>query len=373
MPDQIYIVDPATKQLTLVVPTSFSSLGLGERRDLEEWVIGHPEMLGEPLLVVTSEFARFDKSNRRLDLLAIDRDGSLVVVELKLELRNSFADQQAIRYAAFCSTMTMDQVVEALSMFESTTEDEARQKIGAFLDTDAQSLPELDNRPRIILAAGSVDDQELTRTVLWLRTFGLDISCVELTPYRLGEGSVLLSSKILIPLPEARDYLVLVEQKQVAEVHRAKEASATRPLWHDIALRFNELQLDFRARPARGAHMQVSIGHPEVHYEWGRLKAGVRVALHFESTDRDTNLSRLALIEPHADAVSAGIKYPISAAPWGRNWASVEFLIPFQDERQDDLPSEAAQLMAKLIEHTYPLLKPVLSGERHGSQTGSSD
>ena len=34
--------------------------------------------------MITSEFDRFDKSDRRLDILALDRAGRLVVVELKL-------------------------------------------------------------------------------------------------------------------------------------------------------------------------------------------------------------------------------------------------------------------------------------------------
>lgn len=40
-------------------------------------------MLGEDLLVVSIEFDRFSNSSDRLDVLAMDRSGNLVVIELK--------------------------------------------------------------------------------------------------------------------------------------------------------------------------------------------------------------------------------------------------------------------------------------------------
>jgi hypothetical protein len=58
----------------------------------------------------------------------LDKSGCLVVIELKLDLSRTFADQQAIRYAAFCSTMTMDQVIAAMSAFHKCSDDEAAQK-----------------------------------------------------------------------------------------------------------------------------------------------------------------------------------------------------------------------------------------------------
>jgi hypothetical protein len=69
MSDPVYLVNSITKAPLRIEPVSFSALNVRERQDLEEWVLTHPELLGEPLLVITSEFARFDRSNRRLDVL----------------------------------------------------------------------------------------------------------------------------------------------------------------------------------------------------------------------------------------------------------------------------------------------------------------
>lgn len=50
--------------------------------------------------------------------------------------------------------------------------------------------------------------------MLWLNDqYGLDIRCIRLTPYELGEG-VLLYARQVIPLPEAADYRVRLRRKE---------------------------------------------------------------------------------------------------------------------------------------------------------------
>lgn len=117
---------------------------------------------------------------------------------MNTQWQSSFADQQAIRYAAFCSTMTLNQVIAAMVAFHKCSDGEAAQKVLALLDAD--DLPKLNGQPRIILAAGSLDDEELTSTVLWLRSFGVDITCVEMKPYRLPDsGTLVLVPRVIIP------------------------------------------------------------------------------------------------------------------------------------------------------------------------------
>src|SRR5262249_55250683 len=159
----------------------------------------------------------------------------LTIIELKLAAAGSQADLQALRYAAFCSTMTMEQVVTAYSEFHEVAEDEAKQKIVEFLGDVVQ--PRLDRNPRIIIAAGSIDDQELTGWVMWLRRFGVDISCVELTPYTMPGVGIILAPRTIIPIPEAKEFMVKVEQKEASEAQAEKTASIYAPLWNAITQR----------------------------------------------------------------------------------------------------------------------------------------
>jgi RecB family endonuclease NucS len=94
---------------------TFKESGVLEHQDLERWVENHPEILPQELLVVTTEYDRFDKTNELLDLLAIDNHGKLVVVKLKKDDSRKSAELQAIKYAAHCSTLTLADVARLYS------------------------------------------------------------------------------------------------------------------------------------------------------------------------------------------------------------------------------------------------------------------
>lgn len=361
MTQNIYLVS-AGNQPTGVEPTAFGSLAIQERRDVEDWVVKNPSILGEPLLIITPEFDRFDRSNRRLDVLALDQAGSLVVVELKLDIAGSMADQQAIRYAAFCSTMTMKQVVEQFGRYHGVEEAEGEARILEFLQSD--QLPELGNKPRIILAAGSMEDAEVTSCVLWLRGFGVDITCVELTPYRLPDrAEILLVPRVIIPLPEARDYVIRVEQKEVIQTQDLKEKRGYSQLWAMVAEEYNQLNAPLRATGnPQTSYFQIRIGSRSIHYEWQILKrrSQIIVALHFESSDAEENYRWLSLIREHMTEIQAGISAPFSADRWGKKWAAVSLAVPYVGAPDRDTAKACAALMKKLIERTEHLVRPLV-------------
>lgn len=105
----LFVISSDLNNIEKVQAQSFISLNVWERRHIQERVRKHPEILGEDLLVVSMEFDRIEGSIDRLDLLALDRSGNLVVVEFKRDTFAGYADLQSIRYAAMVSTMTMEQ------------------------------------------------------------------------------------------------------------------------------------------------------------------------------------------------------------------------------------------------------------------------
>lgn len=361
MADSIFLVDPETRQPLKVEPVSFSEIGIKERKDLEQWVANHPDLLGEDLLVITMEFDGFDKTDRRLDILALDLDGVLAVVELKLDANHTLADLQAIRYAAFCSTMKIDDVIGLFSELKRISREEASAKICEFLDVD--ELNELGSRPRIIIAAGSLDNPELTSCVLWLRNFGVDISCVELTPYRMPSSpQIILVPRIIIPIPEAEGYLINVAQKEASEMQNEKQRSEYRKLWNAVSEEFNKLESRFQSNGKSSArNMQVRIGDSRIHYEWIHRKrdSKIDVGLHFESTDRDENQRFLELIQARQDEIKQGMDKEFRAEPWGKNWALAEFRLTYNgDFPAISVAPEAACLMKILIDRTWPIIEP---------------
>jgi hypothetical protein len=366
MSDDIYLVTTGETPQA-VAPIGFGSLDVKERKHLEDWVVRNPKILGEPLLVITPEFDRFDKSARRLDVLALDKAGVLVVVELKLDIAGTFADQQAIRYAAFCSTMTMMEVVEQYALHHHVTDSDAEARICEFLEMD--ELSELGDGPRIILAAGSMDDAELTSCVLWLRRFGVDITCVELTPYRLSEQrQLVLVPKVIIPLPETRAYMVSVEKKEASRARDRADARELGQFWAGLAGAYNALEplLPVTAS-SRGRYLQIRIGGKSIHYEWVvyKRRSEIAVAIHFESNNPDENQAWLSEIRRQSSEIQAGISFPFQTKPWGRKWAAAWFGVPFAGQPDADTTRKCAGLMKELVARTYDTLKAMTKGAGH--------
>jgi RecB family endonuclease NucS len=50
---------------------------------LEKWIVAAPDLVGEPLLVIGRQLAEFTEDKDRLDVLAVDEAGELVLMELK--------------------------------------------------------------------------------------------------------------------------------------------------------------------------------------------------------------------------------------------------------------------------------------------------
>jgi hypothetical protein len=201
--------------------TTFPELGIRERGDLQRIIRDFPQVLGGDLLILAEEFGDWQDSSRRIDLLALDNNGRLVVVELKRE-GAGFADLQAIRYAAMVANMTLDRVREAFdSYLRSRGKSESAEEL--LLDflppTEDAEITVRSETPRIILVAADFS-RELTTSVLWLNDIGLDIRCIELNPYEIN-GEYIIDATQVIPVPKADERIVRIRER-TEEVSRPK-------------------------------------------------------------------------------------------------------------------------------------------------------
>lgn len=194
---------------------AFADIGLYERADIQRLLHQDISVLGEDLLVIAEEFGQWEDANRRLDLLALDKLGRLVVIEIKRTQDGGHMDLQALRYAAMISSMTYDDVLRTYTATRSDNAD-ARAELEVFLELgDVGDEPAISSNVRILLVSADFG-RELTTAVLWLNNFdGMDIRCVRLIPYSI-DGKILLDIQQVLPLPEVADYQVKIRRKEAA-------------------------------------------------------------------------------------------------------------------------------------------------------------
>ena len=173
-------------------PTTFAKLQADELGDIQRLLRDRIEVISKDLMVIAEEFGEWDSSNRRIDLLCIDKKANLVVIELKRSQDGGHMDLQAIRYSAMVSKMTFDQAVQAhKSYLESVgIEEDARQRIFNFLDWKHSKQETFGNDVKIVLVSDKFS-KELTDSVLWLNNRDVRIRCIIVNPYRFDDHILL--------------------------------------------------------------------------------------------------------------------------------------------------------------------------------------
>lgn len=95
-------------------------MGFKEREHLQEWIAKDPTCLEEEgLLIIQKEFDGFDGTNERLDLLALEHSGALVIIENKLDDTGKDVTWQALKYVSYCSTLSKTQIVSIYQAYKS--------------------------------------------------------------------------------------------------------------------------------------------------------------------------------------------------------------------------------------------------------------
>lgn len=359
----ILIIGKNNKPQDVIEESKFSELGIWERKDVEEWILEYPEILGEDLLIVTTEYDRFDKTNDRLDILAIDKNGKLVVIELKRDIADRFADLQAIHYAAYCSNINLEQIIDMMADYKwkkykkNVSKEEIQTEIIEFIANP--DFSEFDNKPRIELVANDFGEETLS-AVLWLRDNGIDITCVKLEPYKIGEYIVIKPERI-IPLPEAKDYIVEVEQKKKTTSELTKRQKEYYEFWSKLLEEFKRENPDVTKRSAtHDSWLSLPAGYSNIHFEWyfrRRPTEGFFVALDFEHKKYEDNKKLIKYFLSKKEELEK--EFPENELIFKEKWARKRALIYVKrDSRNFD--EENLRWGKDTMVKFYKVFKPLL-------------
>ena len=238
----MFRVNLTDNRLSRLSQKRFSDLNLRERDHLQEWLANQPDALGEELLIIQKEFDGFDETRERLDLLALDKDGNLVVIENKLDDSGRDVTWQALKYTAYVSGLTKAQIVEIYQQYldRYASGGEAAARICEFMEVEEleETVLNSGNDQRMMFIAANFR-REVTATVLWLLSRGIRAQCFKVTPYTFGE-ELMIDIQQIIPTPEAEDFMIGMSSKENEE----KAAQDTQKKRHKLRLDFWEAVLE---------------------------------------------------------------------------------------------------------------------------------
>jgi len=196
------------REATELSATELSAEQLDED-DLREWVIDNTaEILGEDFLVIGREVGVADLDDG-IDILALDRAGSLIVVELKRGALHGSVDFQALKYVSYVSRWSYDDIKQQFEMFLQSEwgidlhgEDASfAETLEEFCDDDYEL-----NRTQRVFLVGNTVRERIGSVVLWLREQGIDTSIVQFSIFKDETNNLYLDSKTLVPTSDLEKF-----------------------------------------------------------------------------------------------------------------------------------------------------------------------
>jgi len=222
---------------------TFKSIGIKEEH-IEAFIAEHPDsiLIGRSAKIVGRQVTNEQKS--RADLIALDGDGSLVVIEVKRDVsdyssRAECLEMQAIRYAASYSRIkTTDELAEKIyarhmQLFEGDKLNNrpafvaAKQEIDAFLNMAQDSGHANFNAKQKIILVASGFDPETISACAWLLQNGIDITLIRISPVKHENQSFMVVEQLL-PVVALEDMFTPVSNHIVKRAAKDEGSDAIR-------------------------------------------------------------------------------------------------------------------------------------------------
>ncbi len=175
-----------------LVPVEEVNLGATHlEAELEAWICKNSEILGTRLLIIDRQ--REVQGVGRLDLLAMDSEGKLVIIELKRDRTPREAVAQALDYASWLDSEAEDTIETFAQQYLK------RPLADAFLDFFQTELPEfVCQNHRIILVAPRLDGSA-ERIINYLaERYGVDINAAFFKYSKLSDAKEILARSLLV-------------------------------------------------------------------------------------------------------------------------------------------------------------------------------
>ena len=169
--------------------------------DLEQWLEANPGGILEdgPLLIIGRQVPT--DLGKSIDLLGVDREGNVVVVELKRDRTPRDVVAQALEYAAFAAKLDAATLEGILGEYHPDEPLGLAEYHREYFD---QSEAVAFNKDQRIVIIGQQVTPEIRQTALFLGSKGIPVTCVEFTFFQAAGGGRLLSQEIVVGAEHAR-------------------------------------------------------------------------------------------------------------------------------------------------------------------------
>lgn len=184
-------------------------------KHLENWLEKSPWAIAqEPLIWIGRQTSASNEDSTIFpDLLGIDKEGNIVIVELKKGKAPRDAVAQLLEYTVWVADLSDESILElAENYFLKQTDLNGKRFVDIFHEIfEVDDLPPLNQSQRLFVVAEEIPPT-VSRVCRFLRmSHGFDINCVKFSVYQTESGEILVSSETVVGQEE-----IIAPKKTVA-------------------------------------------------------------------------------------------------------------------------------------------------------------
>ena len=171
-------------------------------KHLESWLEKSPWAIAqEPLIWIGRQTtAAQDDSSIFPDLIGMDKDGNIVVVELKKGKAPREVIAQILEYAAWVNVLPDESIFNMASNYLSQKVEIKHSSIqDVFIEQfETDEFPEINRTQRLFIVAEEISPR-IANVCRFLRTsHGVDINCIKFSVFQTESGEILVSSELVV-------------------------------------------------------------------------------------------------------------------------------------------------------------------------------
>lgn len=176
----------------------YQKVPVSKEEEIEDFIEHHPEILEKEMFVIGRQVETTEKT--RIDLLGLDKEGNLIIMELKKDKSPRDVVSQILEYAVWAEKIQY----EDLNRIASSKYLNGHENLWKKYEKDFGNVPDYFNEKQKLYIVSEKIDRKTEQVSRYLRRQGVDISCIELNFYeyedqKLADTRIIVGTEKLIP------------------------------------------------------------------------------------------------------------------------------------------------------------------------------
>ena len=169
----------------------YQKIPVDKEEEIEDFIEKHPSILEKDMFIIGRQVET--SQNYRIDLLGLDKEGNLIIIELKKDKTPRDVVSQILEYAVWAEKIQYEELNRIATTSHVTNHPSLMKKY----EMEFDSVPDFFNENQKLYIVSEKIDKKTEEVARYLKTRAIDISCIELN-FHESDGQRLADTRVVV-------------------------------------------------------------------------------------------------------------------------------------------------------------------------------